>query len=481
MQQLEKIRTIETAGLVTHRTNPSFIHKLNEEGETVKFCYQCGACTSVCPISKFIGAYKPNVIMQLAKLGIRGVPGSNAFLFCSACELCTRGCPQGVKIHEVMDSLKNALAGDPDILDTLGFDGVLDSLAASMPFPVSYSWICMRPSEEDALGAAILKSFDRILSRPLPEKIEPAANAKKVAIIGSGPAGLTIAWALAKAGAVVTVYEALPELGGMLRTGIPEYRLPKRILDGEIGRIKALGVEMKINTPVDKALFEELVRSMDNVFIATGAYASRRLRIDGADLPGVIPAIELLREYNINGGADIGKKVVVIGGGNVATDAAGAALRCGAESVKLFCLEERDDMPAHPWEVREIEDDGVEVNPSWGPNAILGDDRVAGIKFVKCKSVFDNDGKFNPVFDEKTTKTVEADTVITAIGQAPDLGFLSKSVETERGTVVVDPYTQRTNLSGVFAGGDAALGAGSLIEAILAGRTAAKSITQGVR
>jgi len=478
---MQQLATLETARQVTHRADPTFKHKLNDDSETLKFCYQCGACTSVCPISKFIGVYRPNKIIELAKLGIRDMPHSNAFLFCSACQLCTKGCPQGVKIHEVMQSLKNVKASDPDILKSMGFDEVLDSLAESMPFPVSYSWVCLYPSDEDALGAAVKKSFDRILARPLPEKARLGHDAKKAAVIGSGPAGLTIAWALIKAGIQVTVYEALTELGGMLRTGIPEYRLPKRILDDEINRIKALGVEMKTGARVDKNLFDEIVKGADYVFIATGAYASRGLRVVGADLPGVMPAIELLQEYNINGGAKIGKRVVVIGGGNVATDAAGAALRCGAESVQLFCLEDRDGMPAHRWEIREVEDDGVEINPAWGPKAILGDGKVTGVEFMKCKSVFDDDGKFNPVFDEKKTKTVEADTVITAIGQAPDLGFLGKGVETERGTVVVDPYTQRTSLSGVYAGGDAVLGTASLIEAILAGRTAARSMTQGMK
>ena len=478
---MQQRTTPETAKQVTYRADPSFVHKLNDKSETLKYCYQCGACTSVCPISKFIGVYKPSKIIQLARLGIRNMPHSNAFLFCSACQLCTKGCPQGVQIHEAMQGLKDVEAADPAILQSMGFDDVLDSLAESMPFPVSYTWLCLRPTDKDAFGVSVKKSFDRILARPLPEKAKPGQGAKKAAVIGSGPAGLTIAWELAKAGMGVTVYEALPELGGMLRTGIPEYRLPKSILDSEIGRIQGLDVEMKTGTRVDKRLFEEIVGNADYVFISTGAYASRSLRVGGADLPGVIPAIELLQEYNITGAAAVGKKVVVIGGGNVATDAAGAALRCGAESVRLFCLEDRDGMPAHKWEISEIEEDGVEVNPAWGPKTILGDGKVTGVEFIKCKSVLDDDGNFSPVYDERVTQTVEADTVITAIGQSPDLDFLGKGVQTERGTVVADPYTQKTALSGVYAGGDAVLGTASLIEAIFAGSTAAKSIIQGMK
>ena len=469
----------ETGRQITYKADLSFRNKLNTDSETLNFCYQCGACTSVCPISKFISIYKPSTIMQLAKLGIRDMPHSNAFLFCSACELCTKGCPQGVKIHEVMESLKDAMAAAPDILKSIKFDTVLESLSESMPFPVTYSWICLRPTEKSALGTAVLDSFKRFLAQPMPDKINLAPDAKKAAVIGSGPAGLTLAWALIRSGIQVTVYETLEQPGGMLRTGIPEYRLPKYILDDEIDRIKALGVDLKVATRVDKDLFEEVVQNTDYIFIASGAYASRNLHVIGADLEGVIPAIELLQQYNTSGSAKVGKKVVVIGGGNVAMDAAGAALRSGAESVHLFCLEDRNDMPAHPWEIREMEDDGVSINPGWGPKVIQGDKNVMSVEFIKCKSVIDEDGNFNPVFDEKKTITAEADTVVVAIGQSPNLDFLNKYIETFRSKVVTDSYTQKTSFPGVYAGGDAALGTASLIEAILAGKTAAKTIIQG--
>jgi len=446
-------------------------------GETLKFCYQCGSCTSACPISKFIKIYRPSKILELAKLGIRGLPQSSAFLFCSACTLCAKGCPQGVKVHGVMQALKDLAGEDANVRDfvTDGFNQALDALGEGMPLPVTYGWICMRP-EEGALAPFILEAFDRVLASQ-PAAIEAAPDAARVAVVGSGPAGLTAAWALAKAGLAVTVFEAQAELGGMLKTGIPSYRLPKEVVDAEINRIKAMGVEMRVNAPVDKAFFDGLPKEYAAVFISTGAMASRKLRIEGEDLQGVVPALDFLKEFNLTGKSDAtaGKKVVVVGGGNVATDAAGAALRCGAESVKLFCLEGRNDMPAHEWEIGEVAEAGAEINPGWGPRAITGEGQVSGMGLVQCTSVFDQDGKFNPVFNEKKTQSVETDVVITAIGQSPDLGFLGEGVDTAGNAIEVDPYTMETSLPGVFAGGDAIAGT-SLLEAIITGKTAAQSI-----
>ena len=458
------------------RADPQFKGKVeaNPVGETLKFCYQCGSCTSVCPISKFIKIYRPNKILELAKLGIRGLPQSNAFLFCSACTLCTKGCPQGVKVHGVMQALKEMAGGDENVCAFLaeGFEDTLKALSGDMPLPVTYGWICLRPDEGE-LGSIITGVFDRMLASPAPS-VRPASGAPRVAVIGSGPAGLTAAWALAMAGLSVTMYESQSELGGMLKTGIPSYRLPKNVVDAEIAKIAATGVEMRVNTPVDKAFFESLRKDNAAVFVATGAFISRKLNVPGEENQGVVPALDFLKEYNLTGGADLsGKKVVVIGGGNVATDAAGAAVRCRAESVSLFCLEDRESMPAHEWEIKEAAEAGVSVNPSWGPKAILGEGKVTGVDLVQCVSVFDENQKFNPKFNEKKTQTVEADIVITAIGQAPDLSYIGEEKRAFRGAV--DPYTMETSLPGVFAGGDAISGT-SLLEAIQTGKTAAESI-----
>jgi len=269
----------------------------------------------------------------------------------------------------------------------------------------------------------------------------------------------------------------------MLRTGIPGYRLPKDVVDAEIERIKAIGVRILTGVTVERNLFDDLMGSGEYtaVFIATGMPVSRKLSVQGEDLQGVIPALEFLNEYNTAGKAVVGKNVVVIGGGNVATDSAGAALRCGAESVRLFYRRDRKKMPAHEWEIEEIIAEGVELNTQWWPKAFHGDGlMVTSAEFVFCKSVTDKDGRFNPVFDETKTMTVDADTVIVAIGQAPDLSFLSDGVDVTRGFIQADPYTMETSIPKVFAGGDAISGAvggaASLVEAIACGKTAARSI-----
>jgi len=463
----------------TRKADPGFKYKLaGQYSNSLKYCYQCGTCTAACPIAKFIGIYRPSTILELAKLGVRGLPQSSAFLFCSACTLCTRHCPQGVKVHEIMQGLKELAPEDPDVRAFL-YDGFGDAVAAlgeNMPFPVSYSWICLRPKEDDHIMINVLEEE---IAKPA---AKTQANGKPVAVVGSGPAGLTAAWALAKAGLRVTVYESNPVAGGMLKAGIPEYRLPKRVVDAEIEKIKAAGVDIQVNTTVDSAFFGELLEHNAAVFIASGAVKSRGLRVPGETLKGVVPALEFLKAYNLNGKAQVGKNVVVIGGGNVAMDAAGAALRCvtsrgeAPESVKLFCLEDRSTMPAHAWEIDEAAADGVEIHPSWGVSEILGENgAVAGVEFMQCSSVFDSNGRFNPVLNGRNALKVEADMVITAIGQAPDLDYLSGEVSKFRGTVDADPYTFETSVPGVYAGGDAS-GAASLAEAIFTGKSAAEAI-----
>ena len=499
------------------KVDMAFANKLrsSNNGHTLKFCYQCGICSSVCPISRYIGIYRPNRIIELAKLGIRNTPGSSAFLFCSACTLCTRGCPQNVRVHEIMQALKDQAAEDGDVRAFIGesFESIVEALGKEIPFPVSYSWICLRPPEvcESHSGGNIIRAaLENALKTPPPQPSAPKPDARRVAVIGSGPAGLTAAWELARAGFAVDVFEEKPVPGGMLRTGIPGYRLPKDIVDTEIERIKAIGVRIHTGVKVDRALFDKLagdnsaagsVPSVENninsdnlpeennitvsgyeaVFIAAGMRASRKLNITGEDLQGVVPALDFLNEYNTAGTAKVGKNVVVIGGGNVATDSAGAALRCGAESVKLIYRRDRKKMPAHDWEIEEVLAEGVELETSWWPKVFHGDGgKVTSAEFVYCKSVTDKEGRFNPVFDEKKVLTAPADTVIVAAGQVADLSFLNDGVEVSRGYIQADPYTMETSLPNVFAGGDAISGAvggaASLVEAIACGKTAALKI-----
>jgi len=378
----------------------------------------------------------------------------------------------------------------PDVPSKL--EETLAILREEIPFPVVYGWLCLRPCEEETKRSKfdnlVLGVLQRSLANYKKKEVTPLPKTRKekIAIIGSGPAGLTVAWELLKMGFPVTVFEVLSEPGGMLRVGIPEYRLPKYVLDTEIEYIKDLGVEIRTNTAVGKVLsFNDLLKEEEYkaIFIATGAHKSRKLRVEGEDMEGIFHALDLLRQVNLRKRPKLGKRVVVIGGGNVAMDGARTALRLGAEVVQMACLESREEMPAHEWEIREALTEGVALNVSWGPKEILGDrKKVTGVKFVRCVSVFDENGRFNPSFDETVTKVLEGDTVILAIGQAPDLSFLREKTDVLGGrAIAVDPMTMETSLPGVFAGGDAVSGPATVIEAVAAGKIAAASIDRYLR
>jgi NADPH-dependent glutamate synthase beta subunit-like oxidoreductase len=308
----------------------------------------------------------------------------------------------------------------------------------------------------------------------------------KVAVIGAGPAGLTTAFYLRKKGHQVTVLEARPKPGGMMRYGIPFYRLPEDILDKEIDLVLSTGLELKTNQKlgVDYEIEKLKNDGFDAVFIGVGAQLSRRIELEGADLPDVQWGVEFLASVADGGEVAVKENVVVVGGGNVALDVALTAIRLGAKKVALACLESLEEMPANPWEIEQAREEGVQILDSWGPDKIIENGgKVAGLELVRCTSVFDDEGNFCPYFDD-TRKTVEADQVILAIGQASETAFCQDfcflddqgSLPVDRGLIAIDKDTQQTEMTGVFAGGDAANGPATVIEAIAAGRRAAVSI-----
>ena len=358
------------------------------------------------------------------------------------------------------------------------------------PFPSICGRVCHHPCESKCRRAQIdeplairdIKRFVADYVFKLGLEYVPEVKEKKkerVAIIGAGPAGLSAAWDLTLEGYQVTVFDALPVAGGMLAVGIPEYRLPKEILRKEIHDIERLGVDIRLNTPVNDvdSLFNDGYQA---VFIAVGAHKGDKMGIPGEDLEGVYDSIEFLKKANLGKEIQVGKKVAVIGGGNSATDSARVALRKGAEEVLILYRRERKDMPAIAEEVDAAEEEGVHLHFLTVPTKILGQNRKAtGLECIRMElKEFDRSGRRTPYPIVGSEFTLDIDTVIEAIGQRPDTSFIRDSgIKMEKGgTVAVDRRILVTGRKGVFAGGDATTGPQTVVEAIAAGQRAASSI-----
>ncbi|MGM0501803.1 MAG: FAD-dependent oxidoreductase [Bacillota bacterium] len=378
-----------------------------------------------------------------------------------------------------------------DLIDEGKPKEALELIREKTIFPGILGRICAHPCEEKcerkdvetALSIKNLKRYAASFDDPNDWDLSTAADTgKKIAIIGSGPAGATAAYDLRKEGHQVTIYEKLPVVGGMLRVGIPAYRLPHDVIDEEYSILEKLGVDIQLNTEIGADVpFEKLENDYDAVFVAHGAHESVMLPIDGSDLEGVKPGVDILRKAGLENydQIDLGKKIVVVGGGNVAMDVARTAIRLGAEEVEIACLEDREDMPAHEWEVVDAEEEGIEVHNGWGPLKIEGDEQVEKMTFKKCTRVFDEEGDFNPQYDVCELKEVECDNVIFAIGQSAQSEFLEDKSEIELkrgGKVEADDLTLQTNKEHIFSGGDVAGRPLLAVEAMAHGRKAAISI-----
>ncbi|MCX7806035.1 MAG: FAD-dependent oxidoreductase, partial [Planctomycetota bacterium] len=395
-------------------------------------------------------------------------------------------------------------AGCPVHADVRGYVELIargryrDALALIMevlPFPSVCGRICHHPCEQacrrngldEPIAIRELKRF--VAEYPYPEPLrfpKPVQDRGKVAIVGAGPSGLTAAMELSRRGYRPAVFDCNGEPGGLLATAVPAYRLPREVLRKDTDAILSQGVEFRGGIAIGKDMsFEDLRRQgFKAIVLAVGLSKSRLLPVPGADAEGIHTAIPFLAAANAGRLSLAGRHVAVIGGGNVAIDVARSALRAGAASVRMVCVEDEKEQPAWPWEKKEAADEGVITLHRLGPGRILTDSgKVAGVEFRRVLSVFDPDGRFNPKYDDSVAVSVPADTVVFAVGQEADLSFLDGSgVEKDaRGRLVFDRVAMRTSATDVFACGEVVTGPGSAVEAVASGRRAALAVDAFLR
>ncbi len=464
-------------------------------------CVACGECVEVCPVNALQLGHKlcsdtpqnipvretPEVTEWGPEKWNPDYRTNRQVVLESGTSPCKAECPAHIGIQGYV---KLASQGK--------YTEALELIKTENPFPAICGRICPRKCEsactrgdiDDPIAIDDIKKFiaEKDLhaeTRFIPRKRHDYG--KKIAVIGSGPAGLSCAYYLAVDGYKVTVFEKNSSPGGMLTTGIPSFRLEKDVVSAEIDIIKELGVEIRCGVEVGKDVSIDGLRKdgFQAFYLAIGAQSGRALGIEGEDAEGVITGVDFLLNVSCGELNDFTGRTVVIGGGNVAIDVARTAVRSGADKTEMFCLEGREQMPALEEEVDEALSEGIYINNSWGPKRIITEKgKVKAVEFRKCLSVFNAEGRFSPVYDESDTLTVEADNVLISVGQAIDWGNLLDGTGVKlnpNNTVIADPETWQTGEADIFAGGDAVTGPKFAIDAIALGKEGAISIHRYVQ
>ena len=448
-------------------------------------CTGCGECANVCPVEVY-SEFERGIVRQKAIYKPFGQAVPAVFTVDKrGIAPCRAACPLQVNAQ-----------GYVSLISQGRFTEALNLVREKTPFPGICGRVCTRPCESQCTRREMdmplaINDLKRFVSD---QEKEPAIDLtiaseieEKVAIIGAGPAGLMAAYELRKTGYQVTIFETLPAAGGMMWVGIPEYRLPRDTLQKEISLIQKIGVAIKFNTTIGEQVpLATLKDEFNAVFIATGAHVSVKLGVEGENLAGVKYGIDFLREVNLNGKFEVGERVVVVGGGNAAIDAARTAYRLGAKIVSIVYRRSREEIPAIPGEVIEAEREGIKISYLTDPVRIVGENgKVRGIECLKTKlGPPDENGRRRPIPVDGSEFFLEADMIIPAIGQVPDIAFLGD----ETGMVLkpgnqleVDETTLQTTTEGIFAGGDVVTGPNAVIDALAAGRRAAISIDRYLR
>ena len=440
-------------------------------------CLECGKCTGSCPIVElFPNDFHPHhLLLDMAHNPEKALKGHNLWL-CASCYRCNKRCPQALEFPYIVMKMRRLALKENG---TGPLEKAFDLIRGSIPFPLTFLSVCIHPERIDLDTRILEQLHKKNLSEGKAHEFREMDT--RIAIVGSGPAGLTCAFELRKMGYKVTIFESQSHAGGMFSMAIPEYRVPLQIVQDEIRLMENMGIEFKLNTRVGKDLTIKQLFSEDfkAILLGIGAHGCKKMDLKGEDLEGVYDSLEFLKELKIRKKDITNKTVSVIGGGNTAMDAASSAMKYGAKEVFLLYRRTREEMPADINEIREAEDLGVQIRFLENPLMIHGDkSRVKQLECIRMElGEPDLSGRRRPLPLEGSNFTLETDLVVNAIGEQPEINLFPDQIAAGRNnTILVNPFTMETGIPGVFSAGDSVSGPATVPEAITGARRAARGI-----